>query len=72
MIQPIKQKIKHSELSEVASYIFQNAVGNPIVFEAAPTASSEMKGGTWGVFGADMYIKNPNGVLIKLAGVVIP
>jgi len=71
MIQPIKSKIKDQQLSDVANYIFQNALGNPVVFKTAPVASS-MKGGTWGVYGTDMYIKNANGVVLKIAGVVVP
>ena len=55
---------------KVVEHIFNNALGNPIVFKTQPT-SENMKANTVGVYNNDIYIKNANGGCLKLTGTVV-
>jgi len=54
-------------LRQAMDYIYENAMGVPIQFDAVPTLDS-MKSNTWGYYGNDIYIKTASGTGIKLAG----
>ena len=49
-------KSKDNDNNRVFDFIFQNAMGNPIVFDATPTLAT-MKANTWGYYGTNLYIK---------------
>lgn len=59
------------EMNSVLEHIFQNAFGVPLVLNSAPTASSDMKANSWGIFGSDVYIKFGNNTVLKLSGTPI-
>jgi hypothetical protein len=71
MLQPIKIIVEDANLSEVLYYIFQNAFGNPIMFDATPT-NATMRANTWGLSGNDLFIKFPNGTTKKVTMTVVP
>lgn len=41
------KRIADKELNQVGDFIFRNALGNPIIFDSAPSLV-EMKANTWG------------------------
>ena len=45
-----------SELKPVFEKIFQEAWGNPILFQTTPT-NDTMKGNTWGLYSGYLYMK---------------
>ena len=54
----------------MANHIINNAMGNPIIFSAEPTAS-QMKANTWGKVvdvNTAIYIKFADGGAIKITG----
>lgn len=58
------------DTNRILDFIFQNAMGNPIIFSSAPTAA-QMKANTWGkVSGVNtaIYIKFADGGAIKITG----
>jgi len=61
------KKVKDKDLNSRLSFISQNAMGNPIVFKAAPTLA-QMKANTLGFYGTDMYIKFADGTGLKVSG----
>lgn len=65
MLQPTKVITQDQGLSDALYYIFQNAFGNPIMFDAVPT-NATMRANTWGLYGSDLYIKFPNGTTKKV------
>ena len=54
-------------LRQAMDYIYENAMGTPIEFDAVPTLDS-MKANTWGFFENDVYIKTASGSGIKITG----
>ena len=62
--------VKDSELSPVFDYIFRNAMGNPIIFTAAPTLA-QMKASTWGIYGTTIYLKFSNATGITISGTTL-
>lgn len=69
-MQRAPRKTKDKETNAILDFIFQNAFGNPIIFDSAPSAS-EMKANTWGkVTGVNtaIYIKFADSGAIKITG----
>lgn len=62
-----KRPIQDKELAFIFDYIFQNAFGNPIIFDSAPSAS-DMKANSWGIYSTDLYVKFANGTTLKFSG----
>jgi len=69
---PIKvtEPPKAIDLCRIFDHIFQNGFGNPIILSGIPTAL-QMKAGSWGIYGANLYIKFGNNVLLRFTGTVI-
>ena len=64
------RKSKDKETQQVFDFVFRNALGNPIIFTAAPT-NAQMKANTWGkVTGVNtaIYIKFPDSGAMKITG----
>ena len=62
--------IKDREQQEQFDFIFQNAVGNPVIFASA-TTKSQMKANSWGKVKADntaLYIRFGDGGAMKITG----
>ena len=67
-MEPINLNPKEdAEHKRFAEHIFENALGNPIVFSDVPVLA-DMKSNTWGKNGTDVYIKFADGNGIKLTG----
>lgn len=64
------KKTKDKDINDVFDFIFLNAFGNPIIFNAAPTLA-QMKANTIGVYGTTLYIKFGNAVMLSFAGTQI-
>ena len=64
------KKVKDKDTSDIFDFIFKNAFGNPIILGGIPT-SDQMKANTWGIFGANIYVKFGNNVLLRFAGTII-
>lgn len=62
--------IREPEMGRAFDFIFQNAMGNPIVFADTPT-NSNMKANTWGFYGTDLYVKFADGTCLRFAGASI-
>ena len=63
-----KKTIKEKEMSDALEHIFQNAMGNPIIFDSAPT-KTQMNANSWGIYSTDLYVRFANGTCLKFAGV---
>lgn len=64
------RKTQEPEINAVVDFIFDNAFGNPIIFNSAPT-NAGMKASTWGkVTGVNtaIYVKFADGGAIKITG----
>ena len=59
-----------TDTQDVMKHVFQEAFGNPIIFDSAPT-NAEMNANSWGVFLSDLYIKFGNGICLRIAGTSI-
>lgn len=66
-----KEIIKDKEMAKVVNHIYQNAFGNPLVVDTAPSKPADMKNNTSAISGTDFYIRFPNGKLIKFTGTEI-
>ena len=69
-MQSAPKKTKDNETNAVLDFIFQNGMGNPIIFKSTPTAS-QMKANTWGkVTGVNtaLYIKFSDGGAMTITG----
>ena len=64
------RKAKDKDVNFVLDFIFNNAMGNPIVFTSAPTLA-QLKANTWGVYSTTLYVKFANGTGISIAGVAL-
>jgi len=60
-------RVKDKETDRVLDFIFNNAMGSPIIFTAAPTLA-QMKGNTWGKYSNTLYLKFADGKGISIAG----
>lgn len=58
------KKAKEKETNDVFDFVFRNALGNIIIFQAAP-AKAQMKGNTIGYYDNEIFIKLANGELKK-------
>lgn len=65
-----KIKIDDRDMTKALDHIYNNALGNPIIFNEAPT-KEQMKANTMGQYGSDIYLKTGDGKLIKLTGVEV-
>ena len=61
------KRLQDKDTQSIFDYIFRNAFGNPIIFEAVPSLS-DMKANTWGVYSTTLYIKFANGTGISISG----
>lgn len=66
----ISEPPKAIDLSRIFDFIFNNAFGNPIILKGIPT-NAQMKAGSWGIYGSNLYIKFGNNILLRLTGTVI-
>ena len=66
----IGEPIKARDLDRILNFIFDNAMGNPIILNAIPTAA-QMKANSWGIYGSNLYVKFANNVLLRFSGTVI-
>lgn len=61
---------KTRDIDRIFNFIFDNAMGNPIVLSGVPTAA-QMKANSWGIYGSNLYVKFGNNVLLRFSGTVI-
>lgn len=64
------KKLKDKETNDALDFVFANAMGNPVIFDSAPTAA-QMKANSWGkVSGVNtaIYIRFADGGAIKITG----
>lgn len=64
------KKTKEKDVNDAFDFVFNNALGNIIIFSAAPTLA-QMKANTIGVFETTLYIKFANGTGITIAGTTL-
>ena len=57
----LKTTFKEKDVGKLADHIFQNAMGNILVLEAAPTADGDMKLNTMGFYDGTLYIRLASG-----------
>lgn len=65
------KKAKDKDVNEALDFIFSNAFGNPLILDFAPTAASQMKANSCGIYGTNLYIKFGNNVMLRFAGTQI-
>ena len=68
-----KKVFKEKEVKDLGEFMFQNALGNPIIFTATPT-NATMKANTWGKVkdvNTAIYVKFADGGGIKIAGTAL-
>lgn len=53
--------------NDIFDFVFQNAMGSPIIFTAVPSLS-QMKASTWGIYGTTLYIKFANNTALSFTG----
>ncbi len=64
------KKTADKDTNAVFEFVFQNAFGNPIIFDSEPTAS-QMKANTWGKVvdvNTAVYIKFSDGGAMTITG----
>lgn len=61
------RKVKDRETDQVLNFVFENAMGNPIILNAVPT-NAQMKANTWGIYGTTLYVKFANNVTLSFSG----
>jgi hypothetical protein len=66
----ISEPPKAVDLDRIFNHIFDNGMGLPIILKGIPTAA-QMKAGSWGIYGSNLYIKFGNNVLLRFTGTVI-
>ena len=66
-MQRFSKNVNDKKTQEVFDFIFRNAMGNPIILDAAPSAS-QMKANTWGYYGTDLYVRFADGTCLKFTG----
>jgi len=65
------RKVKDKDVNSALDFIFQNAIGNIIIFTASPTLS-QMKANTIGYYNNELFIKLGNGELKKITLTDVP
>ena len=65
------RKTQDKDVNSALDFIFQNALGNIIIFEASPTIS-QMKANTLGYYNDELFIKLGNGELKKITLTDVP
>jgi len=65
------RKTQDKDVNGALDFIFQNALGNIIIFEASPTIS-QMKANTLGYYNDELFIKLGNGELKKITLTDVP
>ncbi len=53
--------------NDIFDFVFQNAMGSPIIFTSAPSLS-QMKASTWGIYETTLYVKFANNVALSFSG----
>lgn len=61
-----KTTIDPKNLKPIIDFIYQNAMGNILIRNEAPT-SDDMKGNTMAFYNNELYLKLANGILYKVA-----
>ena len=67
------RKTKDKDTNDALGFIFDNAMGNPIIFTAVPT-NAQMKANTWGKVkdvNTAIYIKFADTGAIKITGTAV-
>ena len=62
--------IEKENIEPAIDFIFQNAFGNPIIMDTAPS-NAQLKANTWAKNGNDIYIKFADGGAVKISGTAI-
>ena len=64
------RRVKDKDTDRIFDFIFNNAFGNPIIFNSTPTKST-MKANTWGKLASEntaIYIRFADGTAMKILG----
>ncbi len=61
---------KDDEVKNMADFISQQALGNIIIRDTAPT-SAEMKANTFAYYNSKLYFKTASGVLLRIDATII-
>lgn len=64
------RRAKEKDVNDVFDWVFRNGMGNPIIFNSAPTAA-QMKANTWGKVTGDntaIYMKFGDSGAMKITG----
>lgn len=61
------RKTKDKDINDIFDFIFGNAMGNIIIFDAAPTLA-QMKANTIGKYGNYLYCKFADGTGMRITG----
>lgn len=65
------KKTKEKDVNDAFDFVFNNALGNIIIFKAAPTFS-QMKANTIGYYNNELFFKLANGELKKITVTDVP
>jgi len=65
-----KEKVQDKEMGKVLDHIYQNALGNLIVMDTAPT-KEQIKANTVVKHGSDIYFKTADNTVLKITGVEV-
>ena len=58
-------KIEDAKVQKNVQYIYDNALGNPVILQTAP-AKDDVKANNLAVHGSDIYLRTASGTLLKL------
>ena len=64
-MQKIRKKIEDKETNDAFKFIEENALGNPIILDQAPT-KDQVQANNLAVHETDVYIRTSNGKLLKI------
>ena len=64
------KRIEDKDISGLFDFVFSNAMGNPIKFNAAPTLA-QMKANTWGKYSTNLYIKFGDNTGLIISGIAM-
>jgi len=64
------KRTEDKNLNDIFEFVFDNAMGNPIKFTAAPSLA-QMKANTWGYYSTTIYIKFSDGTGISITGTTL-
>ena len=65
-----KKVFKEKEVKDLGEFVFQNAFGNPVIFDSEPSKAN-MKANTWGKVkdtNTALYVRFSDGGAIKITG----